>query len=195
VASQTPASVVREFPTEASVPLEWQQGDRLVDLYEVRGTLGAGAMGTVYRVHHLGWDVDLAVKCPQPSFLDRVHGAELFVAEATAWVDLGLHPHVVACHYVRTLGGVPRVVAELVDGGSLQQWVTDGRLYVGDERSALLRMLDVSTQVIWGLAHAHQAGLVHQDVKPANVLLTSTATAKVADFGLSTAGFAGGTLA
>ncbi len=188
-----PASRARSFPTEQSVPLEWQPGDRLVDLYEVRGTLGAGAMGTVYRVHHLGWDVDLAVKCPQPTMMDRPRGRELFVAEATAWVELGLHPHVVACHYVRTLGGVPRVFAELVEGGSLQSWIRDGRLYAGDHQAALLRMLDVATQVLWGLGHAHQAGLVHQDVKPANVLLTPAATAKVTDFGLSSAGSLGGT--
>jgi WD40 repeat protein/serine/threonine protein kinase len=186
-------SAPRTFPTEASVPLEWRRGDRLVDLYEVRGTLGAGAMGTVYRVHHLGWDMDLAVKCPQPTMLDRSHGRDLFVAEATAWVELGLHPHVVACHYVRTLGGVPRVFAELVDGGSLQHWISDGRLYAGDERTALLRLIDVAIQVLWGLSHAHQAGLVHQDVKPANVLLAATATAKVTDFGLSSAGTSGGT--
>ena len=110
----------RLFPTVGSVPVGWvpEVGDVLLDTYEVRGELGAGegAMGVVHRVHHRGWNLDLAVK----SHRSGVGG---FAAEAEAWVDLGLHPHIVTCHYVRELGGVPRVFAELVEGGSLKEWI------------------------------------------------------------------------
>ena len=170
----------RRYPSAAEVPGTWEPGDLLLDLYEVRGELGHGGMGTVYRVHHRGWNLELAVKCPRPD-APAVTG---FAAEAEAWVDLGLHPHVVTCHYVRTLGGIPRVFAELVEGGSLADWIRDGRLYAGGPEAALARMLDVAIGFAWGLGYAHERGLVHQDVKPANVLLTPEGTAKVTDFGL-----------
>jgi WD40 repeat protein/serine/threonine protein kinase len=172
------------FPVEAEVPAGWVAGDVLVDLYEVRGSLGVGGMARVYRVRHRGWGVDLAVKSPLPQVL-AAGGVDGFTAEAGTWVDLGLHPHVVTCFYVRTLGGVPRVFAELVEGGSLKDWIDDGRLYEGAPDEVVGRLLDVAIQFAWGLGFAHQRGLVHQDVKPANVLLTVGGVAKVTDFGLA----------
>ncbi|MDI7276173.1 MAG: protein kinase, partial [Anaerolineae bacterium] len=165
----------------------WQAGDTILDLYEVRDVFTSGGMGLVYRVHHRTWDLDLAVKCPRPEyFRTEAHRAE-FVREAETWVDLGLHPHIVTCHYVRTLGGIPRIFAEFVEGGSLKDWIRDRRLYAGGQEQALERILDVAIQFAWGLAYAHEQGLVHQDVKPANVLMTSDGTAKVTDFGLARA--------
>ena len=174
----------RSFPTAEAVPGTWQAGDVLLDLYEVRGELGHGGMGTVYRVAHRGWNLDLAVKSPLPAMLERAGGIEAFVAEAEAWVDLGLHPHIVTCHYVRSLGGIPRLFAELAEGGSLSDWVEDGRLYAGGPQATLARILDIAIGFAWGLAYAHERGLIHQDVKPANVLLSADGTAKVTDFGL-----------
>ncbi|MEV4003523.1 serine/threonine-protein kinase [Actinomadura sp. NPDC049753] len=167
---------------------EWAVGDRILDLYEVRELYGDGGMGLVYRVRHLGWDIDLAVKCPRPDMLASEGLVRLFVQEAETWVALGLHPNICTCHYVQTLGAVPRVFAEFVDGGSLRQWIRGGRLYEGGPRAALERILDVAIQTAWGLAHAHRLGVVHQDVKPANVLLDSAGNAKVSDFGLARAG-------
>ncbi|MFD0276012.1 protein kinase [Kitasatospora sp. NPDC127111] len=154
-----------------------------------------GGMGLVHRVRHLGWGIDLAVKSPRPELLRDDRARERFVAEAEHWVSLGLHPHVCGCHYVRTVDGSPRVFAEYVTGGSLADWIHDGRLYEGGERRSLARILDFAIQVAWGLEHAHARGLVHQDVKPANVLLdpadggsgAQDAVAKVTDFGLARA--------
>ncbi|ONH26549.1 hypothetical protein BL253_24090 [Pseudofrankia asymbiotica] len=149
----------------------WKVGDRILGLYEVLEVFTAGGMGLVYRVHHLGWGVDLAVKSPR---LDLPGGdaiRESFLREARLWVSLGVHPYVCTCHYVRTLDGIPRAFAEFVDGGSLHDWIEDGRLYSGGHRAALARILDIAAQVAWGVAHAHERGVVHQDLKPANVLL------------------------
>ncbi len=180
--------VGRTFPAEGSVPVVWEPGDRLLDVYDVRGVLGVGGMGSVYRVHHRGWDLDMAVKSPLPDVLAAAGGGAGFVAEADAWVGLGLHPHVVSCYFVRTLGGVPRVFTELVEGGSLRDWIASGRLYEGLPTDALTRVLDVAIQTAWGLGYAHEVGLVHQDVKPANVLLTADRVVKVTDFGLASVG-------
>jgi WD40 repeat protein len=129
------------------------------------------------------------VKSPRLEVLASADGRELFVEEAEIWVGLGLHPHVCCCHYVRTLGGIPRVFAEWVDGGSLADWIWDGRLYAGDE--VLARVLDIAVQTAWAIAHAHAGGMVHQDVKPGNVLLEGTGVAKLTDFGLARAGTVG----
>src|SRR5207249_1589965 len=97
---------------EDGVPVVWQPGDVILDLYEVTGVLGEGGMGKVYKVRHRGWNLDLAVKSPKPDRLAKAGAAENFEREAETWVNLGLHPHTVSCYYVRRLGGIPRVFAE-----------------------------------------------------------------------------------
>ncbi|CAM5515687.1 hypothetical protein GCM10010329_65300 [Streptomyces spiroverticillatus] len=169
----------------SEVPWLWRVGDVVAGLYEVTAVHDGGGMGVVYKVRHRVWDVDLAVKSPRPERFRGAADRELFVAEAESWASLGLHPHVCACHYVRTLGEVPRIFAEYVEGGSLRDWIHDRRLYEGGRQAAQARILDTAIQVAWGLAHAHDRGLVHQDVKPANVLLDTAGTAKVTDFGLA----------
>jgi hypothetical protein len=71
----------------------------------------------------------MAVKSSRPEVFRGLGDRELFVREAEAWVSLGLHPNICACHYVRVIAGVPRVFAEYVDGGSPADWIGDGRLY------------------------------------------------------------------
>ncbi|MFG3254856.1 protein kinase [Streptomyces sp. NPDC048172] len=165
----------------------WRPGERIDGRYEVTRLLGRGGMGAVHQVRHLDWDTELAVKSPLPEVFAGTAEREAFVAEAERWVSLGLHPHVCACYYVRTLDGVPRVFAEYVAGGSLHDWITEGRLYAGEPDEALARILDVAVQMAWGLGHAHWCGLVHQDVKPANVLVDADGAVKVTDFGLARA--------
>lgn len=93
---------------------------------------------------------------------------------------------------MRRLGGLPRVFAECVLGGSLKDWIDDRRLYHGGPEEALKRILDIAIQFAWGLHYAHEQGLVHQDVKPANVMMTPIGIAKVSDFGLAKARAAAG---
>ncbi|SHN39221.1 serine/threonine-protein kinase [Cryptosporangium aurantiacum] len=166
---------------------EWAAGDTIAGRYRVVAISGRGGMGLVYRVHHLEWGVDLAMKSPQPRLFGTPEDRERFVVEAETWVSLGLHPNVCACHYVRTIDGIPRIFAEYLPGGSLREWIDDRRLYRGDERTNLATMLRIAVQFAWGLHHAHEHGLVHQDVKPANVLMDDESTAKITDFGLAKA--------
>lgn len=163
----------------------WRVGDVVDGRYRVARVHEQGGMGVVYRVRHLAWEIDLAVKSPRPEVFRGAADQERFVAEAETWVSLGLHPHVCHCYYVRVLDGVPRVFAEYVEGGSLHDWIRDRRLYEG---AAHARILDIAIQTAWGLEHAHGHGLVHRDVKPANVLLDADGvTAKITDFGLARA--------
>jgi WD40 repeat protein len=168
-----------EAAPAAAGPREWRTGDVVLGLYEVAGLLGQGGMGRVYRVHHRGWGVDLAVKVPLKQALDAAGGVEAFEREAETWVNLPLHPHMVSCYYVRRLEGIPRVFAEYVDGGTLGDAIRARRL------ADLDTILDTAIQFAWGLHDAHEQGLVHRDVKPANVMITADGVAKVTDFGLA----------
>ncbi len=173
-----------DIEAEAAAPAEWAPGDIILNLYEVGEVLGEGGMGKVFRVHHRQWDLDLAVKCPRPEILRRSYGIEFVERECETWINLGLHPHVVSCYYVRRLANIPRVFMEYVEGGSLSSWIRDGRLYEGGPARALERILRAGIQIAWGLHHAHTQGLVHRDVKTTNVLMTKEGIAKVTDFGL-----------
>ena len=159
----------------------WDVGDVILDKYRVTEVLGVGGMGTVHKIHHLDWHLDLAVKSPNSAALKRAKGKANFLREAETWVNLGLHPNVVNCYYVREIGGIPRVFSEYVNGGTLKEWIRDGKLV------QLETMLDAAIQVAWGLHYAHEQGIVHQDVKTANVMMTSDGVAKIADFGLAKA--------
>ncbi len=172
---------------EAQVAEEWEVGDVILNLYEITALLGEGGMGKVYRVHHRGWNLDLAVKCPKAEVFASQHGKDDYIREAETWISLGLHPYIASCYYVRTLGGVPRLFAECVEGGSLESWIESRRLYEGGKEKALERILDIAIQFAWGLGYAHEQGLVHQDVKPHNVLMTPDGIARVTDFGLAKA--------
>src|ERR1700758_4456938 len=125
-------------------------------------------MGVVYRVHHTGWNMDLAVKSPRPELVSSPRRVADFETEAQTWVELGLHPNIVACVYVRRLGGLPRVFAEWIGAGRLHDAISTGRLYEGSSEDVLARILDVAIQFAWALDYAHSRGLVHQDVKPLN---------------------------
>jgi hypothetical protein len=78
---------------DAAISDIWHIGDVLLDQYEVMGILGEGGMGTVYKVHHRGWNTDLAVKSPRAGIFARVGGKENFIREAETWVKLPLHPY------------------------------------------------------------------------------------------------------
>jgi serine/threonine protein kinase len=176
-----------EYESPETVPAEWQVGDVILNRYEVRQKFEGGGMGMVYRVYHREWDMELAVKAPRADFFQTTEQKENFEREAETWVNLGLHPHIASCYYVRRLGGIPRLFAEFVEGGTLNEWISDGRLYQGDPNSRTLRVLDTAIQVAWALSYAHKKGLVHQDVKPANILMMPDGTAKLTDFGLARA--------
>lgn len=187
VARESEAEDATQTPPADGIPLVWHTGEVILDLYEVKQVHESGGMGLVYRVRHRGWNVELAVKCPRPDHIRTEAQKANFEREAETWVNLGLHPHTVSCYYVRRLGGLPRVFAEYVEGGSLKDWIDSGKLYEGGPNRVLDRILDVAIQFAWGLHHAHEQGLIHRDVKPGNVMMTPEGVAKVSDFGLAKA--------
>jgi len=166
---------------------QWKKGNVILDNYVVRGKLGEGGFGQVYLVHHMGWNLDLAVKKPRADKFKTEREKSNFIKEAETWVDLGLHPHITSCYYVRLIDDMPHVFVEFVEGGSLGSWIrgNKGNLYVGNPQAVLGRILDIAIQFAWGLGYAHNQNLIHRDVKPDNALMTLDGRLKVTDFGLA----------
>ena len=166
-----------------------EKGNTVLELYDVISDAISGGMGSVWKVHHKNWDTDLAMKRPKPYFFAEAgtKRKELFVKECVNWINLGLHPNIVSCYYVREVGGVPSVFSEWMDGGSLCDSIQTGRLYDGTSEMVEARMLDMAIQMAYGLDYSHSHSLLHRDVKPGNILLSQDYEAKLSDFGLAEA--------
>ena len=164
---------------------DWEIGDIIDGRYDVREVLGRGGMGIVYKVTHREWRVELAVKMPLPHLVADKTSKARFIHEAQTWVNLGLHPNIVQCWYVRELGGVPRVFMDYVGGGSLKDWFVGGKVGPGNWEM----ILDLVIQACDGLSYAHERGITaHRDVKPANILIANDGDVFVTDFGIAKCG-------
>jgi len=199
-AGRPPSATQNSNLATADSPGIWNVGDVVLDVYEVKHLhagfddskhYAEGGMGLVYRVRHRGWDLDLAVKSPKRETFQTERGKDNFERECTTWVELGLHPNIVSCYYVRRIDGIPMVFAEFVEDGSLDDWIENRLLYHGGPEESLRRILDIAIQFAWGLQYAHDRQLIHQDVKPDNVMMDG-GVPKVTDFGLAKARVAAG---
>ena len=153
--------------------------DRRLGQYWIGAVIGRGAMGRVYRGEHTGLGRTSAIKVLSPGLMTRQpQTVERFSAEARALAGL-IHPHIVTIHNLGHDRGYHYIEMEYVPGGvSLrEQMIREGAMET-------LRATTMIRQVALALGAAHRAGLVHRDVKPANVLLTSEKRVKLADFGL-----------
>jgi serine/threonine-protein kinase len=147
--------------------------------YRVGAVIGRGTMGRVYEAEHASLARPCALKIMNPGLVAREPQVVYrFWAEARAIAGL-VHPHVVTVHNLGHERGYHYIEMEYVPGGVTlkERLVRDGSLDVLTA-STLVR------QVALALGAAHRSGLVHRDVKPANVLLAADGRAKLADFGL-----------
>jgi hypothetical protein len=144
--------------------------------YTILGTLGTGASGTVYLARDDELDRQVAVKQLAPELAAHTGFADLFRQEAEIMARLD-HPNCVRVYDFVTVGPALYIVSEYVEGASLRQVLESaGRL---DPEQAL----GVTGGALRGLAHAHELGLVHRDVKPENLLADRAGISKLADFG------------
>lgn len=152
-------------------------GELLVDRYELRSTLGRGGMAEVRD----GWDTRLA----RPVAIKLLHAGWVtdhglrrrFDDEARAAAALN-HPNIVMVHDSGEHHGTPFIVMERLPGRSLADEIAAGPLSVDRVRAVL-------ADVLAGLSAAHGAGILHRDIKPGNVLITATGSAKLSDFGIA----------
>ncbi|MBW2457383.1 MAG: serine/threonine protein kinase [Deltaproteobacteria bacterium] len=163
--------------------LAFKRGDK-VHRYLVLDVLGAGAMGVVLAAYDPDLDRKIAVKLLHGGGAGaaQAEARARLLREAQAMAKLS-HPNVVTVHDVGVAAGQVFVAMEYA-AGSLEDWL--------GERRPWRAVIDIFKQAALGLAAAHDAGFVHRDFKPANVLLGKDGTARVSDFGLVAASPGGG---
>ncbi len=145
--------------------------------HEIVARIGAGGMGEVWRARDTRLDREVALKVlPAATLTDETARARL-LREARVASKLN-HPHVCTIHEVGEAEGQAFIAMELVEGQSLATRLSGGAL-------PLEQVLLYGQQVADALAHAHEKGVVHRDLKSANVVLTPEGRAKVLDFGLA----------
>jgi WD40 repeat protein len=183
----------RADPTTADAPVAGDDGlsflapsdkpGRLgrLDHYEVLEVVGRGGMGVVLRAFDEKLHRVVAIKALAPQLATSSTARKRFVREAQAAAAVA-HDHVVAIHAVQDAGPVPYLVMQFVAGQSLEDLIRRGGPLDVKE------VLRIGMQAASGLAAAHAQGLVHRDVKPANILLENgVQRVKLTDFGLARA--------
>jgi eukaryotic-like serine/threonine-protein kinase len=151
----------------------------LVDRYQILEQVGVGGMAVVYKARDDRLDRPVAIKVIRKGRIpedDLPQVLERFDREARALAHLS-HPNIVKIHDYGKFNGVPYFVMEYLAGGTLKSRMT--RRIPWAESAKLL------VPVACALQYAHQRGIIHRDVKPANVLLTETGAALLSDFGIA----------
>ncbi len=158
-------------------PPDDHTGGALPARYRDPVRIGTGGMGAVYRAHDERLGRPVAVKVQTVDVGDERVFRARFRREATSAARIH-HPRVATIYDVGEHRGAPYLVMELVPGGNLQERLAGGR-------PPLAQALDWISQAAEALDAAHAAGVVHRDVKPANLLLDADDGIKVADFGIA----------
>jgi serine/threonine-protein kinase len=147
--------------------------------YRVGDLLGRGGMGSVWRGHDLRLDRAVAIKELAGPWLSDPTAAQRFDREARTAARL-LHPNIVSVYDVGVHEQTPYIVMELIEGATVAQLLATGPMPVDT-------VVAIAAQTCDGLVAAHRAGVVHRDVKPANLMLTGTGVLKICDFGIAQA--------
>jgi serine/threonine protein kinase len=180
---ETPAvAVTQGSVADAEDNARWEKRLRraLGDDYELLSLLGTGGFGRVYRVRDLQLEREVALKVLQPLLTRDPEVVERFRREAQLAAGLS-HPNIVNIYDIGGRSGLLWYTMELINGPSLAQLVErDGPLPVD-------RVLRLLREALSALAHAHGSGLVHRDIKPENMLIDSTGSLQITDFGLALA--------
>ena len=148
--------------------------------FEILRELGRGAMGAVYLARDLALGRKVAIKLIAPAFLDNPTMVERFMLEAQTVASLR-HPNIVNIHAVREFADLHYFVMDFIDGPSLRRVLMDhGPLEIPVVQALLF-------QIGSGLSYAHRRGrgVIHRDVKPANIMLDCEGNAFITDFGIS----------
>jgi len=157
---------------------DYGPGDLFLDRYEVVDFLGRGGMGSVYRVKDREGGGDRALKILRPEAADDPEGLDRFRREASILARLA-HPAVPRIFASGVHGREPYLVVELVDGTDLKSLVRARGPFPPLEAAAFVATVADALQV------AHQAGVVHRDVKPQNVMVAKDGAVKLLDFGIA----------
>jgi eukaryotic-like serine/threonine-protein kinase len=148
----------------------------LLDRYEIDCKLGEGGMGVVYRALDTKLNRPVAIKFLSNQLADAA-ARHRFQREAQTASSLN-HPHILTVYDAGEFDGRQYLVTEFVDGGTLKTWGQSGN-------RSTRQIIELLSGPAEGLAAAHEAGILHRDIKPDNILVSKRGYAKLADFGLA----------
>jgi serine/threonine protein kinase len=177
-----PVSIVNDGESLINEPVEkpspdLRSSDNFSDRYQIQSVIGQGGMGEVLLAIHMGMKRKVAIKRikgqSNPTSLRR------FLTEAESLAKL-THKNIVTVHDSGHDEQGPYIVMEYVEGGTVSDRLKTGAMPVDES-------IRIISQVCEGLGQAHTAGIIHRDIKPGNILLTSDGVPKLADFGLARA--------
>jgi eukaryotic-like serine/threonine-protein kinase len=159
-------------PESRSVAIGTKLGE-----YEIRGVLGAGGMGEVYRARDVRLGREVALKILPPYLTHDSGRVARFQSEARAASALN-HPNAVTIYEIGQASGIWFIAAELVEGVTLRERIRRGPLSIDEA-------VGIALQSALALEAAHSAGIIHRDIKPENIMLRRDGTVKIVDFGLA----------
>jgi len=160
--------------------LEEPRPSQKIPGFELKRKLGAGAMATTYLARQVSLDRMVAIKILPKKYTNSREYIERFYAEGRAAAKLN-HPNVVGALDVGRAGDMHYFVMEYVEGHMLHDDITAGKKFSEKQ------VLDIIIQVARGLEHAHNAGFIHRDVKPKNIMISNDGVVKIVDMGLARA--------
>jgi serine/threonine protein kinase len=144
--------------------------------YEILAPVGAGGMGEVYLARDTRLERNVAIKLLPAEFTTNTERVRRFEREAKAASALN-HPNIITIYEIGEVDGSHYIATEYIEGKTLRQQIAHERISVRDS-------LDLTIQIASALSAAHQAGIIHRDIKPDNVMLRPDGYVKVLDFGL-----------
>ncbi len=163
-----------EFPRPLSI---LKPGTLVAGKYKILEELGHGGMGVVHKAEDVKLKRFVALKFLPPHLMDSPELKERFLVEAQAAAALN-HPNICVIHEVGDDEGRPYIAMEFVDGETLKDKLRKGPLKADEA-------LAIACQLAAGLGEAHHKGIIHRDIKSANIMVTAKGQAKVMDFGLA----------
>jgi eukaryotic-like serine/threonine-protein kinase len=178
--------VVQALQLGGLCPADWRPGQKSIDVaqtlglnrvvgqYRIESLLGGGGFASVYRAKDLTLQRSVALKVIKQ---ELAKSADSVLAEARAAAALN-HPNICVIYAVDSSQGFPMIVMEHIDGQPLSKVLEDGELPVHDVKA-------LGRQIADGMAAAHAQGIVHGDLKPANLMITPARQVKIMDFGLA----------
>lgn len=155
-------------------------GMSIADRYEILEKIGTGGMSDVYKAKDRKLGRNVAVKILKQEFAENVNFVSKFRAEAQAAAGL-MHPNIVNVYDVGNENGVSFIVMELVEGITLKKYIEK------KSRLSVKEAVSIAIQVSMGIEAAHNAHIIHRDIKPQNIIISKDGKVKVTDFGIAKA--------